>query len=321
MIARDFSFALAGLATFTALPAMAQDNSREAFIERALAQSGLPPVTHEETLGHDVRQVVLRDPYGMFALPGLSLERRGDGTVFFTLHFRDWQEPPVEVPRATWEELAAMEAEVFAPPPPREPRDPDAPPPPPPPICHGWGATMAGTGDIFASWHQCAGGDEARRGYAAIFAELALSTRPDCENDDDEPFFPFMRCFSVPRFDDPELAAQFAVINVDYAEVASGAEALSAARRALREEGIAPGNDQWRSAREAIAAVRAQQDARRELIQRLGQLHSQARLSGASVGDLAKISNVIRGWNEWRDSQQTNYIHLLESLMQHAEAH
>lgn len=307
-------------ATASADPNSAQQR-QEDFVHRLFAEAGFPPMPHEEARGHEVRHLILRDPYGMYPLPGIALERRDDGVVLMTLQYRDWQEKPVPVAAGLWEELVEIENELYAPPPASPPqlRDPDAKPPPPPPICHGWSARFAAPGGRTASWSECGSGhDVPGFEYAVLVARFAVASQPQCEDDSANVLSALVHCFSRHRFDNPALAERFAALEEDWNSLAYGGDQLMAARQALRTPGLRPGTQQWDSAREAVSKVAEQQERRLDTIQRLGQLLNDP-ATNASHPDREKLRRALESWNGFRTGQQNNYLNLLVNLTAVAE--
>ena len=302
-------------------PASAETNGaqkrQEDFVRRIFAEAGFPPMSYEEMRRHEVRHIVLNDPYGMYMLPGIALERRADGVVLMTLQYRDWQETPVPVDAGLWTELVEIENELYAPPPAAPPRvrNPDTKPPPPPPICHGWSARFAAPRGRTASWSACGSG-RGRPGfeYAERVARLAIDSRAGCRGETDDVLRAFMQCFSGLEFANPALAERFEAIEKDWNSLAYGPAQLMAARQALQSPGLRPGTQQWDLAREEVAKVSELQNRRLEIIQRLGQLLNDP-ATNSSLPDREKLRRVLESWTSFRQGQQDNYIRLLEDLL------
>jgi hypothetical protein len=257
----------------------------------------------------------------MYPLPGIALERRDDGVVLMTLHYRDWQEKPVPVDAGLWEELVEIENELYAPPPASPPqlRDPDEKPPPPPSICHGWLARFAAPEGRTASWSECGSGhDVPGFEYAVRVARLAVASQPQCEDNSANVLSAFVQCFSRLQFDNPPLAERFAALEEDWNSLAYGADRLMAARQALRTPGLRPGTQEWDFAREAVSKVAEQQERRLDTIQRLGQLLNDP-ATIASHPDREKLLRALENWNGFRAGQQNNYFNLFVNLTDAAE--
>ena len=149
-----------------------------------LCEAGFRPIAEVAATGVDLRRA--RYTEGMLALrmPGVTLERRGDGKVFVSLTGGATPgELRAEAPAEAWTTLIANDAAAFAPLPVAKP-DPNAPPPKPPPICHGWGVTLeAAEGNAFrkAQGHGCSyEATKAAVDYGAALARLALDNIPEC---------------------------------------------------------------------------------------------------------------------------------------------
>ncbi len=291
---------------------------RTAFVHQQFAEAGLAPIADAETLGRQLRRVMLHDPYGMLPLPVMELERRGDGQLFLTLHYREWREPPVPVDPALWDALLALEPKVFAALPP--PADPPLPQPTSaPPLCHGWSARIAAGARRTAVWAACARAERtAELDYAERMVRLALATRPGCAGEDDAasdgtPFWAYNSCFGEARpLDDPALAATVGEVTTAF-EAVAGSSLLAEARRRLRDPAIAHGNPAWQAARTAIEDLRQADQARRELIRQLDQLRITRPL--ISEADRTRITAKTLQWSRFLDQQQANYAGLLEQLV------
>jgi hypothetical protein len=140
-------------------------------------------------------------------IPGVEIERVSEGSITLKMIGRAGEGAPVMVPASAWTRLATLEGTLFK----REPyvrrsppeasAAPPSPPPPPPPICHAWHVRLAAvdkTGVESRSWSQCGGGEAPESRYAIEVARLAVSTRPTCKFEEDDPFWTFALCF-LPR--------------------------------------------------------------------------------------------------------------------------
>lgn len=172
------------------LNAMGAPQSQEDFERDELQKSGLPRLADIAAEGREVFQLSLNDPYFMFAVPAIQVEKSRDGATLTVFNRRG---PVMTVPidDADWNRIFDIEL-MRAPPQPRPAAVPDG----PPPIVHSWIARLgrAGEGE---SVTRSASGDARAMGAAALAARLALGARPDCDQAaDGEPFFAFHRCFA-----------------------------------------------------------------------------------------------------------------------------
>lgn len=296
---------------------------QRAFERRLISQAGFPPITEVQAEGRVVRRVLLNDPYGMLPMPGIELERLGDGRVTLRLQYRGWSSvalnpswtsDPVEVERGAWDELAAIEQPLFTRPA-FQPIDPATLPPPPsrpPPICHAWSARFEADWDRTASWSGCGGTDHPGYRYAAQVAELAVHSKAGCTFEASNPFGSFLDCFSFAKpLDDPALRAEFAILRKEYDE-APGMERLAAARQALRAPGMTIGSQAWLDARAAVMGFREVHELRRQRLNSLVQLSYRA--ANASAADRAKLQYMVESWSQSVQSQEPNYSELLRGL-------
>ncbi|MGV3579719.1 hypothetical protein [Brevundimonas sp.] len=294
-----FVWALAAQPAVQTAPSPAGSQNR--FWEERLVRAGFPALQPRG----EFRRVMLSDPYMMLPVPGLELRRRASGEVDLVLQYPEWRSDPIAVDPALWD---AVPAETLFAPPPRRPARST-----PPAICHGWSAVIQDDTGRLANWHACA--DEATP--VAEFAErlvtAAVATRPDCAADPASPFFAFQHCFGLkPELEDPALEAAFAPLRREW-DAVPGSDALGAARRALQTPDLRYGNAIWRNARRAVEAVKATQDQRRDLSQRLARLSFEART--ASPADRYRISRTLGHWSDFTAGQDQNYASLLEQLL------
>ena len=179
-----------------------------------IGRSGFPPLAEATAEGRELRRIVFGAPYGSFPMPGVEIERLGNGQVLLRLVFPqeilDRFAPqgisePTLLSESAWTEFVSREEEAFRPRhPPHIARRPRGPPPPPPPICHGWIAYFASTGALgerlgFAS--QCSG-PSPQLEYANLLARTAVETRPHCRVNEEQPMHSYLDCFMVRPPDD-----------------------------------------------------------------------------------------------------------------------
>jgi hypothetical protein len=291
---------------------------QSAFEHGRFGEAGFASIAEAEAEGRVVRRVLLRDPYGMIAMPGIELERLADGRVTVRLQYRRsnalllnpvWSTDPVEVEPGAWDELAALEQPLFTPPAFRF-----VPPglQPPRPSQHDWAAWFEAGRERSAAWSQCGGINHPGYRYAARAAELAVGSKPGCEFARGDPFWSFNRCFSLTSpLDDPALEAAFATLRKEYDE-APGSERLAEARRALQAPGLALGNQAWLDARAAIGRLRDVNRLRQERLNLVSRLFYAT--PNLSVGDRAKLQYTIDNWSQFLRSQDANYAEVLQRL-------
>jgi len=184
--------------------------AQNAFTQSRLMEHGLIPLSPLQTQRREVRQAVFIDPYMMMRLPAVEIERRRDGVVTLVVRGPNRVLEPVALPSSAWTELMRSEQanpDVFAAFGPyrtwkkrvQAAHRSTEPMPPPPPICHGWGVTIGATGREgvrFGGASDC-GGDRKKMAHAALYARLAVSTRPACVFKPDNPFWSFRDCFAA----------------------------------------------------------------------------------------------------------------------------
>jgi hypothetical protein len=168
--------------------------ARERFVEK-----GLQAIEAAAREGREVRRLLV-SAFVPGDLPAFELEKKRDGTVTLALARGGAVMQRIAVPAETWARLAALDAEVYAPPPPRAPvmaanRTVS---------CHGTGAMFesASRGTVrSAGAHQCANAvspfNAARREAMTILVDLALAARPGCGRKPGEDVdWPLSRCFA-----------------------------------------------------------------------------------------------------------------------------
>ena len=183
---------------------------QNAFTQSRLMEHGLTPLWTLQTQRRQVRQAIFSDPYMMMRLPAVEIERRRDGVVTLVVRGPNRVLEPVVLPPSAWAELMQSEQ-----------ANPDVfgsfgsyetwkkrvkaaqrstePMPHPPPICHAWGVTIGSTGREgvrFGGAGGC-GGDREKMAHVALYARLAVSTRPACVFKPDNPFWSFRDCFAA----------------------------------------------------------------------------------------------------------------------------
>ena len=183
-------------------PILAQALASNAQFGRAkFIEKGLQPIEEAARAGRDVRRVLVSD-FVPGDLPALELERMHDGSVTLAVARGGAVVQRIAVPAATWARLTALDAGVYAPPPPRQvvPEEARS------ASCHGTGALFesAGNGRVrSASAHQCVGSvspfNEARVEAMTMLVDLALAARPGCGRERGEAVgWPLSRCFAPP---------------------------------------------------------------------------------------------------------------------------
>lgn len=271
------------------------------FWEDRLARAGFPAL---QPAG-EFRRVMLSDPYMMLPVPGLELRRHASGEVDLVLQYPEWRSDPIAVDPGLWD---VVSAETLFAHPPRQPARST-----PPPICHGWSAVIQDDTGRLASWHACGGETTPLAGFAERLVAAAVAAKPDCALGPASPFFAFQRCFGLtPELEDPALEAAFAPLRQEW-DAVPGSDALGAARRAMQTPDMRYGNATWRNARRYAEAVKATQDQRRDLSQRLARLSFEART--ASPADRYRLSRTLEHWSDFTAGQDQNYASLLEQLL------
>ena len=170
---------------------------RTRFIEK-----GLQPIEEAARDGREVRRILVR-AWVPGDLPALELEKLPDGSVTLALARGGAVEKRVPVPAGTWARFAALDAGVYAPPPPRAPVSESA----RSASCHGTGALFeSASGGVVrsASADQCVNAsspfNEARRETMNTLVDLALAAQPGCERKLDESMeWLLSRCFGAPH--------------------------------------------------------------------------------------------------------------------------
>ena len=292
-------WALAASPAVQTAPSQAETQNR--FWEDRLARAGFPALQPPA----EFRRVMLSDPYMMLPVPGLELRRHASGEVDLVLQYPEWRSDPIAVDPTLWD---AIPAETLFAPPPRQPARST-----PPAICHGWSAVIQNDTGQLASWHACSGEPTPVADFTEQLVTAAVATKPDCAADPASPFFAFQHCFGLkPELEDPALEAAFAPLRREW-DAVPGSDALGAARRALQAPDMRYGDAVWRNARHYVEAVKATQDQRRDLAQRLSRLSFEART--ASPADRYRLSRTLEHWTDFTDGQNRNYVQLLEQLL------
>lgn len=309
-----------------ALPAsaVAQDHSEQRarweraqasdhqFRRRQFDQAGFPRIEDVQTPDRPVRRLLLRDPYGALPVPGVEVERRGDGQVLLRLQYQGWSSDRIAIDRGAWDELASIESAAFARPT-FAPAQSVAQQPPSGP-CHGWSASLQADAERTSGWTECGGGDRgAAYDYAMRLVTLAMATRPACTFAPDNPFWSFNRCFAPPNgLADPELQVAYATLLREYEAVRSAEERLEA-QRVVHSAPLTLGSPAWRDARAAIFRAGEVNRQHRELARRLDQLSLSA--PDASPHDRNMLNQTLREWMSALDAEQRYYANLLEILV------
>lgn len=274
-------------------------------------RAGFAPIEEVQLAGREVRRLLLSDPYMMLPVPGIELERHADQRVTLRLQYYGWSSDPVPVDPGAWNALETIERPAFAVP--AFVRAPARANVSPPPVCHAWTIWLQADAGRSAAWSGCGSRLGPVYDYAIEIIALAMSTRPSCEVERDNPFWSFNRCFApTESLDDPALEATYAILHREYYE-APGVERLAEARRALEWPPLSIGSPAWRDARAAIARFREVNAYREARLQRLRQLAAGA--PNASPADRAKMRQAIEAWSQFLQAQQRNYADLLERLV------
>lgn len=287
--------------------------SQRAFERELFDRAGFPSIAEQNLEGREVRRLLLRDPYGMLAVPGVELERLSNGRIKLRLQYVGWSSAPKAVDRSAWDKLVSNELAIYSETEFRAVSKLDE-PPPMPAVCHGWIARLQADYFRTASWTACGTGASGPHfDYIIDIIRLAMATKPECAFDDKDPFWSFNKCFAASQeLDDPELERAFSILRKENA-LAPGADRLAEARRALRLAPMTIGSQAWLDARTAVAGFKEVQDLRRQRLQDLRQLASSA--NNASAADRAKVQQTIDAWSDFLTSQQANYIDLLQRLV------
>lgn len=176
--------------------------AQHAFEQRLFVEAGFQPLAKVAAAKRTVRRVLFQDPYLMLPVPGIELERHGDGRATLRVIGPGTSGPTMVLPGPAWGRLLALEPGVFFSRcyVPWEPRKLTDPTPPPPPTCHGVLVRFDAADDgeqRSASWGACGGGkDDPKLAYAAEVARLAVTSRPACSVNGAEPLSSFIRCFT-----------------------------------------------------------------------------------------------------------------------------
>ncbi len=267
---------------------------QRAFEHKQFSEVGFPSIAEAQVQGRDLRRALINDPYRIIHLPGLEFERHDDGRVTLRVQFLGWSREPVEIDRERWDEFAALETDVFAPPEYDAVATSGRTPPPRRGVCHGWIVRFTAALDKTESWSQCGGKPGPARNYAIAMIDAAISTRKDCEFESDRPFWSFSECFQAKaELDDPELSARFAEIRAAYHR-ATSSEELAEARLLIRDTDFVVGDQDWFAARAAVDRVRAKDAERQRLLQRLRKLLADSK--AISKADRVRLTRTISHW-------------------------
>ncbi len=81
--------------------------SQRAFERELFDRAGFPSIAEQNLEGREVRRLLLRDPYGMLAVPGVELERLSNGRIKLRLQYVGWSSAPKAVDRSAWDKLVS----------------------------------------------------------------------------------------------------------------------------------------------------------------------------------------------------------------------
>lgn len=314
-------YLLFALALVAGIPATAQlpadhlvkweegQRSDQLSYRRHFLDSGFVPIDELDAGERDVRRLSLRDPYGFLPIPGVEFERKRDGKVTMRLQFQEYRTDPKTIAPTAWEEIVDGDGSMFE----ALQYEPAATmsSAAPPSVCHGWMALVQASRDRAGSWWQCRDSAGPKQDYVQVMLRTALATRPDCKIEEDLRWT-FQKCFGEKKeFDDPNLTEAFSPLEKQLHD-APGAEALGAARMALRVPGVAIGSPEWRTARDAVRQVLKVQSSRQETVQRMSQIASGA--GNASQRDKLKMQHIIRHWSDFMSKQNVNHVEILSGL-------
>lgn len=322
---RKPALACIALLCSTAAGAQMPLSTQDMFVDRLFAESGFPPLVTASNAPTDVRDLLVRDPYGGLPIPGLSVERFADGRTELRLRYWGWGEGPISLDDNQWQRIvdadrsdraraAAREAErratlarLAANQPPARADGTVSPPPPPPPVCHAWSARLRDGAGTRSSWSGC--GNEPVPEMVTVMIAIAMAPRPDCEVRDGDPFWSFQRCFQPRDFDNAELGLALGELREDET-TRPVAMPLAEARAALIRPDLAPGSPDWIAARDKIEELRALLADKRAKLHRIGRFDRFA----MSDADRARSDFEIRNRREFLDGQDRNLIELLTQL-------
>ncbi|AQR62851.1 hypothetical protein BZG35_15200 [Brevundimonas sp. LM2] len=170
--------------------ALGPQRSQEDFERDQLSRAGLPSLSDAAEAGRDVWQVSLNDPYFMFAVPAIQIERTGQAAELTILR----RDGLVLTRALTEEDMRMLEGTDPFQPYPRAAAGPvtDG----PPPIRHTW---IARIGQASAGHSRTtSASDEPRWTFVVKAVRLALRSRPECDQaEGQDPSFAFHRCFGT----------------------------------------------------------------------------------------------------------------------------
>jgi hypothetical protein len=175
--------------------------SNAAFGRAQFIAKGLQPIEAAAGEGREVRRLLV-SAFVPGDMPALELEKGAGGAVTLALARGGAVMQRVPVSRETWARLKALDAAVYAPPPPR----PAVPGEVRGTSCHGTAALFesASRGTVrSASASHCAGSalpfNAARLEAMTTLVDLALAARPGCGRSPGEDVaWPLSRCFAGP---------------------------------------------------------------------------------------------------------------------------
>jgi len=169
--------------------AMGPARTQGEFERDMLRRAGLPDLADIAAEGREVVQISLNDPYFMFAVPAIQIEKAGDD-VTLTVFNRQGTVMTIPVDPDDWTRI--YDRDLMQ----RTPPEPVATGDGPPPVIHTWIVRLGRAGGGESVTHSASGRAPGAE-VAALAARIAVRSRPECKQDG-EPFSLFHRCFTPP---------------------------------------------------------------------------------------------------------------------------
>lgn len=279
----------------------------EGLVHERMVRAGFTPLAEMTFGGRDVRRVLPVDPYGMLPIPGVELERHADGRRTFRAQYRGWTGQVYDVSPGEWQQVSDLEAAAFAPPAKSSAgSNPNA-------IVHCWSGLLEASPDRASSWWGCNDGTRPAQAYAEAVLTLTMR-KMNCPPREKETLRRFSECLARTRkLDDPTLAAKLTELQGRWEKQREpGSEILARARRALKAARATRTDSLIGTARDAVFAFGRQQEALRTILQ-TGFYPLQA-AEERGGGNAVIVDDTRRNWREDINSQDRNYIELLEEL-------
>jgi hypothetical protein len=281
--------------------------AEEGFVHQRLARAGFTPLDEMTFGGRDVRRVLPVDPYGMLPIPGIELERHADGRLTLRAQYRGWTGEVYDVSPGEWQQVLGLEAAAYAQPAKSSTRsDPNV-------MVHCWSGFLEVSPDKAASWWGCNDGTRPAQAYTEAVLTLTMR-KMDCQPSEKKTLWRFSECLARTRkLDDPTLAAKLTELQARWEKQRiPGSEILARARLALRAARATRTETLVATAQDAVFAFGRQQEALRTILE-TGFYPLQA-AEGRGGGNAVIVDDTRRNWLEDINSQQQNYIGLLEEL-------